>query len=321
MRELDKNTRERANLPARRFHHGPLGRVLERFLQSHASASADFSLVALEQLWLAAAEHDPAIGLHLFGQFSPQDWHVLAHLCLFCADVAEASRCWARYASLAADSDQLRLVEEAEGSGVELQIDAPPQLARYLVEHYMVMAVTQMRRGTGQPLLPVRARFRHARPAYHEHYRPWFGERVEFNAAHNRLLFDRSTQALPMLNRHAGMVELLCQELERRLAQRRQLGGWADRVAASARQALEQGLAPSLESVAQSLHQSPRTLRRRLEEQDLSFRQLLDLLRAELEQHYQLQGCSRAQIGELLGYNDSAAYLHARKRWRDQVVS
>ncbi|MEX6500671.1 AraC family transcriptional regulator ligand-binding domain-containing protein [Pseudomonas zhanjiangensis] len=321
MRELDKNTREAANLPARRFHRGPLGRVLERFLQSRASASSDFSLVELEQLWLAAAAHDPAIGLHLFAQFSPQDWHVLAHLCLFCADVAESSRCWARYASLAADSDQLRLVEEAEGAGVELQIDAPPQLARFLAEHYMVMALTQMRRGTGQALLPVRARFRHARPTYHAQYRPWFGERIEFNAPHNRLLFDRATLALPMLNRHAGMVELLCQELDRRLAQRRQLGGWAAKVAASARQALEQGMTPSLESVAEALHQSPRTLRRRLEEQDLSFRQVLDLLRAELEQHYQLEGFGRAQIGELLGYNDTAAYLHARKRWRDPAAS
>lgn len=44
---------------------------------------------------------------------------------------------------------------------------------------------------------------------------------------------------------------------------------------------------------------------------------MLDLLRAELEQHYQLQGFGRAQIGEALGYNDTAAYLHARKRWSD----
>lgn len=315
MRDLDKNTREQAKMPARRFHRGPLGRVLERFLQGHASASSDFSLVALEQLWLAAAKHDPAIGLHLFSQFTPQDWHVLVHLGQYCANVAEANRSWARYASLASDTDQVRIIEASGYMGVELQIDAPPQLARFLAEHYMVMAVTQMRRGTGQPQLQVQAQFRHARPAYHEHYQPWFGKESQFNAEHNLLLFDTETQNQPMLRRHAGMVEVLCQELDRRLARQRQFGGWADKVAASARQALQQGVVPSLESVAESLHQSPRTLRRRLEEQDLSFRQVLDLLRAELEQHYELQGCSRAQIGELLGYNDSAAYLHARKRW------
>ncbi|MDP1539581.1 MAG: AraC family transcriptional regulator ligand-binding domain-containing protein [Moraxellaceae bacterium] len=315
MRELDKNPRELAKLPVQRFHRGPLGRVLERFLQSHVSISSDFSLVALEQLWLAAVKHDPAIGLHLFTQFTPQDWHVLVHLGQYCANVAEANRCWARYASLASDTDQVRIIEESGCMGVELQIDAPPQLARFLAEHYTVMAVTQMRLGTGQPQLQVAAQFRHARPDYHELYKPWFGVDIKFGADRNLLLFDSATQALPMRNRHAGMVEVICQELDRRLARQHQLGGWADKVATSARQALQQGLVPSLESVAESLHQSPRTLRRRLEEQNLSFRQVLDMLRAELEQQYELQGCSRAQIGELLGYNDTAAYLHARKRW------
>ncbi len=315
MRKLDKNPRELAKRPVRRFHRGPLGRVLERFLQSHVSASSDFSLVALEQLWLAAEKHDPAIGLHLFAQFTPQDWHVLVHLGQYCANVADANRSWARYACLASDTDQIRIIEASDCMGVELQIDAPPQLARFLAEHYSVMAVTQMRLGTGHPELQVAAQFCHARPDYYELYSPWFGSDVTFGAEHNRLWFDSATQALPMLNRHAGMVEVMCQELDRRLARHHQLGGWADKVASSARQALQQGLVPSLESVAESLHQSPRTLRRRLDEQNLSFRQVLDMLRAELEQHYELQGCSRAQIGELLGYNDSAAYLHARKRW------
>ena len=82
------------------------------------------------------------------------------------------------------------------------------------------------------------------------------------------------------------------------------------------RQQLLAGQAPSLETQAQLLHQSPRTLRRRLEEQSLSFRQLLDQVRAELEQYLELQGNSRTQIAAQLGYSDLAAYLHARKRWR-----
>ena len=46
-----------------------------------------------------------------------------------------------------------------------------------------------------------------------------------------------------------------------------------------------------------------------------SSRQLLDLVRAELDQYLSLQGLTRAQVGERLGYGDTAAYLHARKRW------
>ena len=79
MRAEDKNTAEVAKKPMRLYHHGPLGRVLQRFLHERGERQ-DFDLVALEQLWLRAAAHDPAIGLHLFSQFSRQDWHVLACL-------------------------------------------------------------------------------------------------------------------------------------------------------------------------------------------------------------------------------------------------
>ncbi|MDH4553716.1 helix-turn-helix domain-containing protein [Pseudomonas sp. BN417] len=317
MRETDRNTREVANRTTQRVHRGPLGQVLERYLDNHRrNGLADYSAVELEQLWLAAAEVDPAIGLHLFAQFTPQDWHVLAHTCLYCADVAGAIHCWQRYSRLASNMDNLQLIEDASGLGMQISIDAPPRLGQFMVEHYSVMAITQLRRGTNKHVLPALAQFAHARPSYHAEYRQWFGERVEFGCGHNRLYYAADTLRLPMQGRHAGMLELLCQELDRRMARHHQLSGWAGKVAASARQQLARGQVPSLESQAEALHQSPRTLRRRLEEQGLTFRQLLDQVRAELEQQLELQGETRSEIAFQLGYSDLAAYLHARKRWQ-----
>lgn len=317
MRETDRNTREAANRTPLRFHRGHLGRVLETFLQTHRrSPQADYSMVELKQLWLAAAELDPAIGLHLFGYFTPQDWHILAHLCLFCPDVAAAIDCWQRYAGLASDMDSVRVLEDDAGVCTELSIDVPPLLAQYMVEHYSVMGLTQLRRGTGQAVLPTLARFAHPRPSYHAEYRRWFGERIEFSCGHNRIYYPRDALHLPMQGRHAGMFELLRHELDRRVARVRQLSGWAGKVAAGVRQQLARGQVPSLDSQADALHQSPRTLRRRLEEQGLTFRQLLDQVRAELEQQLELQGESRSEIAAQLGYSDLAAYLHARKRWQ-----
>lgn len=316
MREKDKNTGEMANPAGQRYHRGPLGQVLERFLSSRrARRHADYNLIELEQLWLEAANLEPAIGLQLFGHFTPQDWHVIAHLAQFCADARQAIHCWVRYAPLAADTDAFHLFEEDDLAIVELSIDAPEPLSRYLLEHYSVMAVTQLRRGTGRALVPVRACFSHARPDYHAQYAPWFGERVEFDCTHSRLYFDADTLALPLLGRHAGLVEVLTAELDRRLARLRQLSGWAARAAGIARRMLERGEVPVLESVAIQLHQSPRTLRRRLGEQGMGFRELLDQVREELEQHLELQGESRTRIAERLGYGDLAAYLNARKRW------
>lgn len=319
MRETDKIMGEAANRPARRFHRGQLGRVLERVLQKQTRDNRrDYNLLELEQLWTLAAQHDPAIGLHLFGEFTPQDWHVLAYVSLYCPDVSGVIRCWADYAGLASDTDDVKIIDDPLGVGVELHIDAPATLVRYVVEHYSVMAVTQLRKGTGQPIRPVLARFAHPRPSYHAEYSAWFGDNVEFDSPQNCLYYDRATLQLPMLTRHAVMEELLRSELDRRLARHRQFSGWAGKVAASMRKSLARGEVPSLESLADLLHQSPRTLRRRMEEQGMTFRQLFDLVRAELEQHLEFLGESRAQIASQLGYSDLAAYLHARKRWRSE---
>lgn len=319
MRETDKIMGEEANQPARRFHRGQLGRVLERVLQKQTRNNRrDYNLLELEQLWTLAAQHDPAIGLHLFGEFTPQDWHVLAYFGLYCPNVMGAVHSWSDYAGLASDTDDVKISEDPVGVGVELHIDAPATLVRYVVEHYSVMAVTQLRKGTGQPIRPVLARFAHSRPSYHAEYSAWFGDNIEFDSPQNCLYYDRATLQLPMLTRHSGMEELLRSELDRRLARHRQFSGWTGKLAASMRQSLARGEVPSLESLADLMHQSPRTLRRRMEEQGMTFRQLFDLVRAELEQHLEFLGESRAQIASQLGYSDLPAYLHARKRWRSE---
>ncbi|MGY2261533.1 AraC family transcriptional regulator ligand-binding domain-containing protein [Pseudomonas sp. SDO55104_S430] len=319
MCKTDRITRKAVNPSPERFHRGPLGRVLERYLQNRTlQERSNYSMVALEQLWAKAAAHDPAIGLHLFSHFSRQDWHVLAHACLFNANLEEAIRFWARYARLASDMDSVVLVEDGGFLGVEIRIDAPATLARYVVEHYSVMSLSVLRIGTDMALMPVRACFAHPRPAYHAEYRQWFGNNVQFDCGYNRVFFDRTSLAVPLQTHNAGMMEVLCQELDRRLSQQHQLSGWAGRVAQGIRQSLIAGQAVTLELQAQELAQSPRTLRRRLEEEGMTFRELLDRVRAELEQYLELQGNSRTQIAAQLGYNDLAAYVHARKRWRTE---
>lgn len=323
MREPDRKLSEPANTrhaPGQRFHRGPLGAVLSRFISSHARQSkADYSALALEKLWDEAARHDPAIGLHLFSQFTPQDRHVLVLMSQYCATVGEAMTYWARYAALASDMDDVCLIDDADGVGVELTIDAPANLSRYLVEHYFVMALSACSEGAGQTVMPARVQFAHSRPAYHAEYGRRFGEQLSFDSGCNRLYLSPASLALPMSNRHAGMVAVMCQELDRILARQQRLSGWAGKVAQSIRHHLARGEVPTLDSEAERLHLSPRTLRRRLDEQGFSFRQVLDLVRADLEQHLELQGESRAEIASQLGYSDLTAYLHARKRWRSEV--
>lgn len=321
MRESAKISREPVKSQVTRFHRGSMGRVLERYLKLKGETERDFSLVELEQLWQRAAQIDPAIGLHLFGHFKPQDWHVLAYITQFLEKAGDSFVTWEKYARLASEMDRIRRVEDGGLVGVQIDIDAPDEVVRYIGEHYSVMSLSMLRRGTGHNIFPKLAQFKHARPAYYQEYARYFGDAVEFNCPHYRLLYAQTTAKLPMQGSNRGLAEVIFSELDRRIAQRRQLEGWAGKVATQARQTLIYGEIPSLESLAEVLHQSPRTLRRRLSEQNFNFRQILDLVRAELDQSLELQGLNRSQIAERLGYSEATAYLHARKRWREGHTS
>jgi len=73
---------------------------------------------------------------------------------------------------------------------------------------------------------------------------------------------------------------------------------------------------PQLEQVAKELHMTPRTLRRRLDEEGLHYRALLDNIRKHLAENYLLDPRLRVnEISQLLGYSEPSAFTRAFRRW------
>lgn len=79
---------------------------------------------------------------------------------------------------------------------------------------------------------------------------------------------------------------------------------------------------PTLDRMAASFGMTERTLRRRLVEEGLPFRELLDCVRQDLCGLYFLE--DKRPLGEialLLGYSDLSAFTRAHKRWRGVAPS
>ena len=73
---------------------------------------------------------------------------------------------------------------------------------------------------------------------------------------------------------------------------------------------------PTLESVAQSLNMTSRTLRRKLKEEDVSFQRLKDQLRQDTAIRLLLdESLSIADISLLTGFTEQAAFCRAFKSW------
>jgi len=72
----------------------------------------------------------------------------------------------------------------------------------------------------------------------------------------------------------------------------------------------------TLDQVAEKLHLSTRSLRRKLKEEDTSFQALLTRVRSTLAKELLLSGkLTIEQVAERIGYSETAAFCHAFKHW------
>jgi AraC-like DNA-binding protein len=107
------------------------------------------------------------------------------------------------------------------------------------------------------------------------------------------------------------MVHRLC---ERLLAQAGTPSGLARRVYEIL--AEQPGQFPGMEAVAQRLHTTSRTLRRRLEDEGTTFQAVLNEVRANLAKEYlATTRLSSDDIAVALGFSDTASFRAAFRKW------
>jgi AraC-like DNA-binding protein len=82
------------------------------------------------------------------------------------------------------------------------------------------------------------------------------------------------------------------------------------------------GRFPDIEAIAEQLHTTERTLRRKLEAEGTSYQRLLADVRRSLAIDY-LRGTSLStdDIADALGFSDGASFRHAFRRWTSRSPS
>ncbi|MFF0814069.1 AraC family transcriptional regulator ligand-binding domain-containing protein [Rhodococcus sp. NPDC003318] len=193
--------------------------------------------------------------------------------------------------------------------------DVPEDIRRFVVERDLT-AVVQIQRelfpGPEQvPLLEIRLAGSDDDDVYRDH----FGVPVAFGCTRSELVYDASylDQKPPMANAHT--TQLMVAQCERIRVERLHHTGVAARVRTHL---LDQSsLDLTLEEVAASLHYAPRTLRRHLEHEGTTFRELLEEVRRSVAENLlRERGIPRSEIARRLGYQDWSSVERARRRWR-----
>jgi len=156
-------------------------------------------------------------------------------------------------------------------------------------------------------------------PEHKRGYRRLFGERIHFDAEVTGITFAPDLLDTPLPEADPMAHKMFMHQQQVAALQVR--GSFTQRVENVIRVNLAGG-EMSLESTAQLLAISPRSLQRRLMDEDTSFIELVDATRCQVAEQYLLNcDLQMSQVSELLGFSRLSNLSHAFKRWHGMSPS
>lgn len=277
-------------------------------------------LVSTEELFalwnaIGAVSSDPLIGLKLGMETRTERFHPMGIAALSTENFVAAVKHMARFKRLTAPEEILHDLDGAEFRVAFrwlLSVDAEPQV---LTDYCHAWMVTIAQHGTGnQRLRPMRVEYLKPREnlrAIERH----FGCEVICGAARNAVVFHAADAIAPFVTRNAELLELLAPQLEEQLKQFKAEDTFVELVRRAIQDRLT-GHRPSIDTIAQALHMSSRTVQRRLQDAGYSFQRVLDEARHHMARYYLLNsGLELNETAYLLGFEDPNSFGRAFRVW------
>jgi len=233
-----------------------------------------------------------------------------------CADLHQVLNFLRRYYQLASGTGiQIEVIDQPQGKILRMQVALGDPLLNQLITEVTFAQICHL----GETLINQiidegELHLNYSPPAHREAYQAAFSMPVTFSQQHNQLLIPeallqtRVTTANP-----TGRVlfQQQCEEMLRRVNRVENFSATVRRVLIRAG-----GNFPNLNGVADRLHISGRTLRRRLEDEATNFRAICDEVRNLLAcQYLETTELTVADIADLLDYAEAVSFRRAFVRW------
>ncbi len=268
----------------------------------------------IENLILALPD-EPALGFRLGLQYNISTFGAWGFALRTSRTLREAGVMALRYLPLSTAYCDIRNFEEDGYFAFMLDpTPIPPPLRQFLLERDMATGINLVKELSLAGVHLSKLELQGDAPDYAKELERLVGLKPHFNSQRNAVFVTlaEADRCLPTYDAHlVQLMQLQC----RQQLQRRQSSG----VAGQVRQQLlgSLGFIATVEEVATALAMSPRSLRRKLENEDTSFKKLLDQERQQMA--LQLLKSSDMKLDELafhLGYTDTASFSRAFRRWK-----
>jgi AraC-like DNA-binding protein len=268
-------------------------------------------------VWNALRERtgDPVLQLVAPAAVPWGAYRIIDYLVAASATVGDGVRRFAQFFGLIADSLVLDIKEGPDDRTVQLStVDGGPVPPVY-VDYVFAALVTRIRMRIRPSLEVRRVELRLPEPKDTAPYREVFRAPITFGARADRLWFSLAEWKSPTVSGDAALADLL-EAHARILSQRtpRAPAGFEEDVRRAITSTLSRGA--SVQQVARALNLSVRSLQRRLDECDTTFRAIAEDVRGQLAEGYLANpGVSISEVAVLLGFSEQSAFNRAFRRW------
>ena len=259
---------------------------------------------------------DPTLGLKLGLRLHLSAHAVLGQAFMTCRDLGQVMGLLLKYYHLLASNLEMEFSEVGDTCILSI-LTTPSETELDFTFGFELLYgafINTLRGMLNDPELAVRMELPYPAPEHSARYREVLGADIHFDALQGRILFHRDWLDIPLPLSNPPLRQLYEAECARLLAD---LEG-EDSVAEQTLRLLRklEGQYPQMPQIAGMLNVSPRTYRRRLDEEEQSFQKLLDQVRAEHATHYlQNTRLPLANVAYLVGFSDSSNFRRAYRKW------
>ncbi|MCL6416426.1 AraC family transcriptional regulator [Aestuariirhabdus sp. Z084] len=281
------------------------------------------TLLQQEQFYrhLLQLSGNPLLGLELGRAYRLEHYGMFGYAMLSTNNLRECAELGSRFSALAFSLFRIRFIEQEGWARLQFHPLHPiaPDLLAFHCDRDLMACWQGVSTALGKTIPLHSISLMHDQHSARKTYEQRFGCPVGFDAPWAELCFESSLLDTPMPCPDPETSQYFLTQCQRMIAQLSRQSPFIDRV----RQTLMEtpGHFPDIEVVAQRLNTSVRTLRRRLAEQETSFRRLLDEIRYQLARDYLKGGLRVAEVAALLDYSETANFTHAFKRWSNTTPS
>jgi AraC-like DNA-binding protein len=263
---------------------------------------------------VAALVKDPAMGIRAGQHTHPSHLGALGFAWLSSSTLRTGLRRGQRFARMFNEYIEVHLDEQPGSIRTSYRLRVQPTRPRLVGDGQVAGLLTMCRANFGESLQPLEVTLKRHRPADPSPWHDFFGPNILFGQDDNSIALSDDDADRKLTSANAEMARLHEDVIHRYLL-RLDRDNILNRTRLQIMEQLPSGRVTE-SGTARALNISKSTLKRRLRENEQTFRSILNQVRADLAERYlKSQDYSVTEIAFLLGYNDASAFSRAFKSW------